>query len=279
MDTAYVNGQHLPLAQASLPVLDRGLLFADAVYEVIPVYAGKAFLLDEHLARLEHSLDGIRMRNPHSRQQWQTLLTELIKANGSGDMSLYLQVTRGTAPRRDHRIPEQSTPNIVAFCQCRTPPGPEVFIDGVSAITAEDTRWARCEYKSTSLLANVLAGDDARVAGANEAILVRAGRIMEGASSNVFAVVNGQIKTPRLCPAILPGITRALLLKLAQEAQVEIIETDLSEQEFVAAEEIWLTSSIREIFPVTQLNAHPVGNGKPGPVFAQMRRLIQACYA
>ncbi len=279
MDIAYLNGQQLPLAQASVPVLDRGLLFADAVYEVIPVYAGKAFLLDEHLQRLANSLAGIRLANPHTDDQWQGLLNALIDANGGGDLSLYLQVTRGAAPRRDHRLPENPTPNVIAFCQSRKPPDAAVFDQGVATISMQDTRWTHCQFKSTSLLANILASDDAARAGATEAIMLRDGQVMEGASSNIFAVIDGVVQTPRLRPEILPGITRGLLLKLAKANAVECLETDVSLAQLKSAEEIWLTSSIREIFPVTRLDEQPVGTGKPSPIWAQMRRLIHASTA
>lgn len=275
MDTAYLNGEYLPLAQANVSVLDRGLLFSDAVYEVVPVYSGHAFLLDEHLQRLDNSLAGIRMRNPHSAAQWRTLLAKLISKNGGGDMSVYLQITRGAGAQRDHRLPQDYHPTVIAFCQPARVLDPAIFTQGVAAITQQDTRWARCEIKSTSLLANILAYDDACTAGANEAILLRDGLVMEGASSNIFVVVDGALRTPMLRPAILPGVTRALLLKLALEAQINCVETNLSEAILATADEIWLSSSTREIFPVTRLNGQIVGRGKPGPVWAQMRKLIQ----
>lgn len=274
MDTAYLNGEYLPLAQANVSVLDRGLLFADAVYEVIPVYAGHAFLLDAHLQRLDNSLAGIRLANPYSAAQWRGMLKQLIQVNGAGDMAVYLQVTRGTAPRRDHKLPEHPKPTIIAFCQSRVAPAPGIFSNGVMAVTQQDTRWARCEIKSTSLLANILAFDDACAEGAGEAILLREGLVMEGASSNIFLVKNGALQTPALRPEILPGITRALLLQLAKEAGIACTETDISESMLSDADEIWLSSSTREIFPVTQLNGQAVGKGKPGPVWAQMRQLI-----
>lgn len=275
MQTAYLNGEYLPLAQANVSVLDRGLLFSDAVYEVIPVYAGHAFLLDEHLQRLGNSLAGIRMRNPHTAVEWRTLLEKLIAENGGGDMSVYLQITRGAAEKRDHRLPQQYTPTVIAFCQNARPSDPAIFSQGVAAITQQDTRWARCEIKSTSLLANILAYDDACAAGAGEAILLRDGQVMEGASSNIFIVVNGALQTPALRPEILPGVTRALLLKLANEGGIDSTEGVITEKMLVAADEIWLSSSTREIFPVTRLNSQPVGNGKPGPVWARIRTLMQ----
>lgn len=276
MHTAYVNGEFLPLEQARISVLDRGFLFADSVYEVIPVYAGRPFLLEEHLQRLDNSLAGIRLANPRSISSWRSLVTELITANGGGNMALYLQVTRGADTRRDHRLSAAPQPTIVAFCQTRNAPDPATFSDGVAAVTHNDERWLHCAIKSTSLLANILAADDAANAGAAEAILIRDGQVTEGASSNVFAVLDGILTTPALRPEILPGITRAYVLRLAREHGIACAEATLTPTALETAEEIWLTSSTREIYPVTRLDGMPVGSGRPGPVWTRMRALLQA---
>lgn len=277
MDTAYLNGAYLPLDQARVPVLDRGLLFADSVYEVIPVYAGAAFLLDAHLERLDASLAGIRLENPHTPERWRALLTELIARNGGGDLALYLQVTRGTAPRRDHRPFAHRIPaTVIGFCQERPPPDPGLFARGVAAITRPDTRWARCEIKSTALLANVLLADEAATSGAAEAILLRGGEVMEGASSNVFALLDGVVTTPPLAPAILAGVTRAEVLRLARAHELPWAEARISAPLLAGAPEIWLTSSTREIYPVTSLDGAPVGSGRPGPEWLRMQQLLQA---
>lgn len=275
-NTAYVNGDYLPLEQARVSVLDRGLLFADAVYEVIPVYAGQPFLLDAHLRRLQHSLDGIRLCNPHSPGDWRSILAELIERNGGGDIAIYLQVTRGVGARREHPLPEHPEPTVIAFCQTRSAPDPTMFTRGITAVTMADERWRRCEIKSTALLPNILAADTAATAGAAEAILFRDNEVTEGASSNVFIVRAGVLTTPALAPTILPGITRAEVLRLALENGVETTECTVDSAALASADEIWLTSSTREIYPVTTLDDTPVGDGRPGPLWAHLRALLQS---
>lgn len=275
--TAWVNGRFLPLAEASVSVLDRGFLFSDSVYEVIPVYAGISFRMDDHLRRLARSLDGLGIVNPHDIDGWRALLAELVAANGGGDLAIYLQVTRGAPPRRDHRIPHDVEPTVVAFCQTRAAPDPESLAAGLAAITTDDTRWRDCHIKSTSLLANVLAADAARAEGATEAILVRDGAVLEGTSSNVFAVIDGRLVTPALRATILPGITRGVVLEIAHAHKLDHAEVDtLTPEALRAADEVWITSSTREIFPVTRLDGVTVGDGVPGPVWTQVRGWLEA---
>ncbi|MES1947856.1 D-amino-acid transaminase [Salinisphaera sp. C84B14] len=277
MNTAFVNGEFLPLAQARVSVLDRGFLFADSVYEVVPFYAGRGFRLDEHLDRLARSLGLSRIRDPYDRPRWHEIIAGLIDANGGGDLSLYIQVTRGAPARRDHRIPDDIEPTVVAFCQSRAPVDPAVLAHGIAAVTHDDTRWRYCTIKSTSLLANVLAADQARAQGASEALVVRDGCIQEGTSSNVFAVIDDRLVTPALRDTILPGITRAAVLELAAREQVEHAEVEtLLREDLQRASEIWITSSVREIFPVTELDGACVGNGKPGPLWTRMHAALQA---
>lgn len=275
MQTAYVNGDLVALADAQVSVLDRGFLFSDAVYEVIPVYAGQPFMLDAHLQRLHNSLAGIRLANPKPAADWAELVRELITVNGGGDLAVYLQVTRGTQPQRSHRLPASPQPTIVAFCQPRTAPDPATFTQGVAVITRADDRWGHCEVKSTSLLANILATDEALSSGAAEAILVRDGLVMEGASSNVFAVIDNVLTTPALRPEILPGITREFIIDLARANAIACRQADLSLQSLRSASEIWLTSSTREIYPVTRLDEAVVGTGKPGSLWQTMHALVQ----
>lgn len=276
LETAYLNGVFLPLAEASVPVLDRGLLFADAVYEVIPVYAGRPYALAEHLQRLAHSLAALAIVNPLDAAAWTALLSDLIARNGSGDCSVYLQITRGSAARRDHRPASAGAPTVIAFCQARAAPDAALFEQGVQAITQADTRWSRCDIKSTALLANVLLAGAAADAGAAEAILLRDGFVTEGASSNVFVVVNGLLTTPPLSPAILAGITRAKLLGLAAAHGIDYREAAIAAADLAGADEIWLTSSTREIYPVTVLDGAAVGGGAPGPLWHRLRGLLQA---
>ena len=277
MNTAYVNGEFLPLDEARVSVLDRGFLFADSVYEVVPFYAGRGFRLDAHLDRLARSLELLRIADPYDRGRWHDIITTLIEANGGGDLSLYIQVTRGAPARRDHRIPDDVEPTVVAFCQSRMPVDASVLENGIAAVTHEDTRWRYCTIKSTSLLANVLAADEARAQGASEALLVRDGCVQEGTSSNMFAVVDDRLVTPALRDTILPGITRAVVLELAAREHIEHAEVEtLSPAELKRASEIWITSSVREIFPVTRLDGQPVGTGEPGPLWTRMRAALQA---
>jgi D-alanine transaminase len=277
MSTAFLNGEFLALEDAKVSVLDRGFLFSDSVYEVIPYYDGRGFALDAHLERLARSLDMLRIPAPYDLDAWRGILAELVEANGGGDLAVYLQVTRGVPERRDHRIPDDLTPTVVAFCQARPPHDPAAIENGVVAVTHDDIRWHYCTIKSTSLLANVLAADAARGQGASEAILVRDGAVLEGTSSNVFAVIDGRIVTPALRDTILPGITRRVLLDLAARDGIDHAEVDtLTVDALRDASEVWITSSIREIFPVTQLDRAPVGDGRPGPVWTQMRDRLQA---
>ncbi len=277
MQIAYVNSHYLPLDQAQVSVLDRGFLFADSVYEVIPVYAGRCYRLADHITRLQRSMTGIRLSHTYSAQDWTALIETLVVKNGSGDLSVYLQVTRGSAPRRDHRLPDHPEPTVVAFCQPRAAVSDDVLRQGIDAVTMTDTRWQYCTIKSTALLANVLAADDARAAGATEALLTREGCVQEGTSSNVFALIDGELVTPALRDTILPGITRAAILELARARDVPHTEVgDLTVAQIGPADEIWITSSLREIYPVTRLDSAPVGDGRPGPLWTRMRAWLQA---
>lgn len=274
---AYVNGEYVALDEARVSVLDRGFLFADSVYEMIPVYAGRCYRLAEHVARLQRSLAGIRLSHARAAGDWTALIETLVSRNGGGDMSVYLQVTRGAAARRDHRLPDAPEPGVVAFCQSRADVGRDVLERGISAITMPDTRWQYCSIKSTALLANVLAADDARAAGAAEALLMRDDCILEGTSSNVFAVIGDELLTPALRDTILAGITRATVLGLARTHGVPHAEVaELGAAQTAGASEIWITSSTREIYPVTRLNGALVGDGRPGPLWARMRNWLQA---
>lgn len=272
---AYINGDYVALEDARVSVLDRGFLFGDSVYEVIPVYAGQCYRLAAHIARLQRSLAGIGLAGPHSDAEWTTLIEALVARSGGDDISVYVQVTRGAQAQREHRLPEVPRPNVVAFCQHRTPPDPELFEHGISAVTMTDTRWQYCSIKSTALLANVLIADQACNQGAAEALLTRDGNVLEGASSNVFAVIDGRITTPALRETILAGITRGAILELLRQHGRTHAEVDtLPVAQLADAEEIWITSSTREIYPVTYLDGVPVGTGQPGPVWADISALL-----
>ncbi len=275
MSIVYLNGQYLPAAEACVPVLDRGFIFGDGVYEVIPVFGGHPFRCDEHLARLENSLAEVRIPRPCERAEWSQLFSRLIAQNGGGDLSLYLQVTRGPAAR-DHALPAHPTPTVFAMCNPLRPLPTTVREAGITAITHEDIRWARCHIKAISLLPNVLLRQEALDAGAAEAILIRDGMATEGAASNLFAVIDGVLTTPPKGPRLLPGITRDLILELAHDNDIPAHEAEIPQAALVTASEIWVTSSTREIVPVTTLDGRAVGEARPGPVFRRMDALYQA---
>lgn len=272
----YLNGQFLPMAEARVPVMDRGFLFGDSVYEVIPVYGGHLFRLDHHLDRLDNSLAAIEMANPVSRPAWKELLGRLVAQRPGEDQSVYLQVTRGPAEKRDHAIPPVVSPTVFAMTNPLAPIDPVVAEQGIAAITLPDLRWLRCDIKATTLLANVLARQRAKEQGAMEAILLRDGLALEGAASNLFVVKGGLLVTPPKSENVLPGITRDLVLELAAANAVPHAEAAIPEDDLGVAEEIWLTSSTREVMPVTRLDGRPVSGGRPGALWRRMNGLYQA---
>lgn len=275
MTIACLNGTFLPLEDARVPVMDRGFLFGDGIYEVIPVYGGKLFRLAHHLQRLENSLAGVRIGNPLSMQEWEAMLTELVSRNAGADQAVYLQVTRGVSAKRDHAFPADTRPTLFAMS---TPMATAIDIDaitGTTAITLPDIRWKLCNIKAITLLPNVMLRQQAVDAGAAEAILIKDGHVIEGAASNVFTVTGGVLHTPPNSPALLPGITRDLILELAARNSIPFREADITTAELFAADEIWLTSSTREISPVTRLDDTVISAGKPGPLWRHMISLYQ----
>ncbi len=267
-DTVFLNGSYLPADEACVSVLDRGFVFGDGVYEVIPVYGGRLFRLEHHLERLDHSLDGIRLENPLSHARWQATLEDLVERNGGGDQSLYLQVTRGSA-RRDHAFPRDVQPTVFAMSSPLGTPAPELR-EGIDAITLEDIRWKLCNIKAIALLPNILLRQQALDQGAAEAIMLRDGEVTEGAAANVFMVRNGTVVTPPKSNLLLPGITRDLVVELCARHNLPCEERAIDEGELRRADEIWVTSSTKEALPVTRLDGAPVGEGTPGPVWRQM---------
>lgn len=270
----YLNGDFLPIEEARIPVLDRGFIFGDGVYEVIPVYSRRPFRLAEHLRRLQHSLDGIRLANPNPDAEWTELLGQIIARNEGEDQYIYLQVTRGVA-RRDHAFPKEVRPTVFIMSNPLLPPPEALLSTGVAAITANDNRWMRCDIKATSLLPNVLLRQMAIDAGAVETILLRDGFMTEGAASNIFVVMNGILLTPPKSHLMLPGITYDVVLELAAAEKIPYEVREISEHEVRSAQEILLTSSTKEIMPVTRLDAKAVGEGRPGVVFTQLHGLYQ----
>lgn len=275
MSTAYLNGAFRPLSETRVSVMDRGFLFGDGVYEVIPVYGGRLFRLTHHLKRLQNSLDSVRIANPLSPDAWETMLNDLAGRNGGGDQAVYLQVTRGVAPKRDHAFPENTAPTLFAMS---TPMAASVDIDslpGTTAITLPDIRWKLCNIKAITLLPNVLLRQQAIDRDGAEAILIKDGFATEGAASNIFIVKNGLLITPANGPALLPGITRDLILELAIRHAIPFREADITEDALFDADEIWLTSSTREISPVIRLDDRRISGGVPGPLWRRMISLYQ----
>ena len=274
MPTVYLNGDFLPLAEARIPVMDRGFLFGDGVYEVVPVYDRRPFRLADHLARLQDSLDGIRLANPHTSAEWTRLVEAIVAASDWNDLGVYLQVTRGSGPR-DHAFPKVVRPTVFLMPLELAPPPPALVASGVAAITAEDTRWARCDIKATALLANVLLRQLSVDAGCAETLLLRDGQLMEGSASSVFIVQDGVILAPPKSRLILPGITYDVVLELAAREGLRCRVRPIAEAELRGADEIWITSSTKEILAVTTLDGQPVGDGRPGPLYRRVMALYQ----
>jgi len=270
---AYLNGQLLPLAEARVSVLDRGFLFGDGVYEVVPVYGGRPHHLERHLRRLAYSLQCIGIEAPVEQAEWRRRLQRLIEVNGGGDQSLYIQITRGAGPRR-HVPPAGCTPTI--FVMSRPLPAHDHAEAGLRVITRQDIRWARCDIKAITLLANVMLRSEADRAGADEAILLRDGQVTEGTVSNVFVVRDGRVCTPRKDGHILPGVTRDVVVELLRDAGEDCTERDIGAPELLQADEIWLTGSTLEVAPVITLDGVPVGTGCPGPCWRRAPELYQA---
>jgi D-alanine transaminase len=271
---AHFNGELLPLDRIHVSPLDRGFIFGDGVYEVIPVYGGVPLRAREHFERLQRSMDEIRLANPHTVDEW-IAVTQALLAHHPGDQSVYIQVTRGVPPKRDHVIPKGVAPTVFMMCQPLVTPSQEAVENGVACVTSPDFRWEKCHIKSTSLLGNVLARQVSVDAGATETILLRDGFVTEASSSNVFVVRDGVVAAPPRDHLILLGITYDLVTRLAGEGHVALEIRPVPEAELRAADEIWLTSSTKEVLAVTTLDGKPVGSGKPGPVFRRMHALYQ----
>lgn len=272
--TCHLNGQLLPLRDARISPLDRGFLFGDGVYEVIAARGGHPARLGANLARLARNLAAIRLRDPHDEAGWRALIARLIEANGGGDMYVYLQVSRGAEYGRNHAPLPEVEPTVFAFCAPLPQPAAETLRDGVRCITAEDTRWSRCDIKSVALLANVLLRQQAVDAGAAETILLRDGWLTDASASAVHVIVSGEIRTPPYSQWLLPGTTRGWLEQLADEHGVPARSVPVSEAELRGADEIWLSAATRGIVPVTMLDGRPVGTGRPGPLWQRLHALM-----
>ncbi len=275
--TIYLNGEFMPIEEAKISVLDRGFIFGDGVYEVIPVYSRNAFRLAEHLRRLQHSLDGIRLANPLSDGEWANIVSKLIERNKEQDQYLYMHITRGVA-KRDHAFPNPPVKPTVFMMSSPLRPAPaDLLQSGVGAVTAQDNRWLRCDIKAISLLPNVLLRQMAVDVGCAETILVRDNAFMtEGAASNIFVVKDGKLLGPPKDNLMLPGITYDVVLEIAVANGISHEVRKISVEELYTADELLLTSSTKEVLAITRLDGNPVGNGKPGAMFSKLYKLYQA---
>ncbi|MDE2304605.1 MAG: D-amino acid aminotransferase [Gammaproteobacteria bacterium] len=276
LPVCYLNGAYLPLAEARVSPLDRAFLFGDAVYEVLPVYAGRPFRLREHFDRLARSLAAVRIPQPMPHAGWNEVCLELIRRNGGGDQYLYVQVTRGAEFGRSHAWPEGLAPTVFAYANALEPAPAGLLEHGVAAITAAETRWARRDIKSTSLLANVLLKKLSADAGAYETIMLEDGWLTEGSSTTVHVIAGGRILTPPNGTHILPGTTRGVVELLAERLGIALESSPVSAATLRSAEEIWLAFATRGLLPVTRLDGSPVGAGSPGPLFRRMHAAFGA---
>jgi D-alanine transaminase len=272
--TVFLNGEFLPIGEAKVPVLDRGFIFGDGVYEVLPVYSKVPFRLEEHLARLERSLAAVGIRNPYTREQWKGFVSGIVERQPFDDQGVYFQVTRGVA-KRDHAFPKNAEPTAFMMSNPLVPPPAALVENGASAITARDNRWLRCDIKSISLIGNVLLRQLSAEADAVETILFRDGKLTEASSSNVFVVKGSVIQSPPKNELILPGITYDVVVELARAHQMALEFRAITEAEVRNADELWVTSSSKEVLAVVQLDGKAVGDGKPGPVFRRMYQHYQ----
>lgn len=272
--SVYLNGEFLPLAEAKISVLDRGFIFGDGVYEMVPVYSGQAFRLDDHLRRLQASLDAIRLANPHGIEAWRSLIRQLIDLQDFHDQSIYIQVTRGVAPR-DHAFPQGVPPTVFMYAQPLVTASAEQKRTGVCAVTAIDNRWQRCNIKATSLLANILLRQQAVDAGCAETVLLRDGFLTEGSASNIFVVKNNVLMAPPPSSHMLTGITYDVVFELAAANGIAHQVRAISEDEVRNADELWMTSSTKEIMAIVKLDGVVIGSGMPGPLARRMDGLYQ----
>ena len=271
----YLNGKYLPISQAHVSVLDRGFIYGDGVYELVPVYQREPFRLAHHLARLQRSLDGIGLPNPHTDAQWEALVRSLIGRQPYANQGVYFQVTRGVA-KRDHTFPKDATPTVFMMSNPLATPSREVVEQGVAVVTADDNRWHRCDLKTISLMGNVLMRQLAADHGAVETVMFRDGFLTEASASNVLVVIDGAIVIPPKDNLILPGITYDATMEFAREAGIPLTVRPVPRAEALAAQEMWLSSSTKEVIAVTTVDGRPFAGGQPGPVFRRMWEIFQS---
>lgn len=278
----YLNGEYTTLAEAKISVLDRGFIFGDGIYEVIPAYGGAPFRLEQHLARLKRSLAELRIANPYDDAQWRAIAEQLLAAHAQAiseapqqiNQIVYIQVTRGVA-MRDHAMVEGLEPTVFAMCNTMKLPEESARTRGVACVTADDFRWRKAHIKSTSLLGAVFARQISADAGALETVMFRDGMLSEASSSNVWVVKNGQVLGAPNDQLVLEGIRYGLIEELCREAGIAFVLRRISRDEVLQADELLLSSATKEVLPVTTLDGQPVGNGRPGPIYEKLYALYQ----
>ena len=266
----YLNGDYVRLEDAKISVLDRGFIFGDGIYDVVPAYNGKPFRMDGHLARLERSLAAIDIKVGLGRSDWEQIVQNLIERSRLGDCMVYIQVTRGVA-KRDHGFPQNATATVFCMVSPFLRPGGAAREQGLSVVGIPDVRWLRCEIKSISLLGNVLAKQQAVEAGVDEVVQFRDGYLSEGASCNIWVVKDGVLLAPPRSNLILEGIRYGLLEELAADAGIQFNARPVTQQEVESADELMLSSATKEILPITSYDGKPVGTGKPGNIYSLLR--------
>lgn len=271
---AFLNGEYLPLEECRVSVLDRGFIFGDGIYELLTVYNNQAFYLEQHLQRLERSMSEIKVHSPYDRSEWIELINNLIQQAEHDDLAIYIQVTRGIAPR-DHVFPKATQATVFAMANPLPKVSKEHLENGVELVTSEDIRWQRCDIKVISLLANILAKQEAVEADAVEAILIRDGNALEGSASNLFVVRERVVYTHPKDNLILPGITRDFVLQLLSELSITYKQQAIPKEWLYTADELWITSSTKEVLAATKIDQKLVGDGKPGELWRKTHALYQ----
>ena len=271
LPTVYLNGEFMPVENAKISPLDRGFIFGDGVYELIPYYAGRGLRAVEHLKRLQRSLDELQIDNPYPLEHWESLIGSLVEKNGGGNIGVYIQVTRGVA-KRDFPPPPGLTQTVFMMANPLATPKPEIYENGISCVSLDDSRWLRCQVKATALLGAVLLKHEGNQAGADEVVLFRDGYLTESSASNIAVVKNAVILCPPMDNLILAGITYELMIELARKHNMSLAIRRVHRREVKKADELWIMSSTKEVVPIVKLDDKPIGDGKPGPVFRQMRK-------
>jgi D-alanine transaminase len=272
--TVFLNGKFMPMEEATVPVLDRGFIFGDGIYELVPVYSRAPFRLDGHLARMERSLSEVKIANPYSRAEWTRIIEQMIDKQSFDDQGVYWQITRGVA-KRDHAFPKNVQPTVFMMSNPLVNPSKDVIENGGKAVTARDFRWQRCDLKTISLIGNCMLRQLSAEEGAIETILFRDGKLTEASASNAYIVKNGVIATPPKDNLILPGITLDVVFDIVKRGNLPMEVREITEAEVFGADEVWVSSSSKEIVAVVDLDGKTIGSGKPGPVFRKAWQLYQ----